>query len=150
MIANVAAATLPVSMHMGRAPGAKAVFQKISLFGYLPELAAQAMQFLIVRVDLTVAGKRAQAAIRVLSSPSMQLVCRDSQIGRHRCDRLRSFFAKANRFEFVLGSEALALTLYWFPGRFSCHEHSWACLRQAYLGVHQTGSSPNFLCNFKE
>ena len=34
------------------------------------------MQFLIVRVDLTVAGKRGQAAIRVLPAPAMQLVCR--------------------------------------------------------------------------
>ena len=79
------------------------------------------MQFLIVRVDLTVAGKRGQAAIRVLPAPSMQLVCRDSQIGRHRRDRLCAFFAQANRFELVLGCEALPLALDRFLGRFSCH-----------------------------
>jgi hypothetical protein len=27
---------------------------------------------------------------------------------------------------------------------FLANGHSWACLRQAYLGVHQTGSSPGF------
>jgi hypothetical protein len=106
---------------MGRAPGARAVFQKISLFDYLPQLAAQAMQFLIVRVDLAVARKRCHATIRMLPSPPMQLVCRYSQIGRHRRDRFRAFLAQANCLELVLGCEALPLTLGRSLGRFSCH-----------------------------
>jgi hypothetical protein len=47
---------------------------------------------------LPLPGKGGQAAIRMLPAPPMQLVCRDSQIGRHRRDRLRAFLAEANCF----------------------------------------------------
>jgi hypothetical protein len=55
------------------------------------------MQLLIVRVNFAIAGKRGQAAIRMLPAPPMQLICSDSQIRRHCGDRLRAFLAEANR-----------------------------------------------------
>src|ERR1039457_651128 len=61
----------------------------------------------LMRVDFAVAGKRGQAAIRVLPAPPMQLICRDSQIGRHRRDRLRAFLAEANCFELVLDRKSV-------------------------------------------
>jgi hypothetical protein len=40
------------------------------------------------------------------------------------------------------GVKRCRLLLVGFLVGFLTNEHSWACLRQAYLGVHQTGSSP--------